>query len=69
MMLSIRGIGLRLLLAAMRDALVAERAAESDPRVRQELDILVTSRERAIGNRQVEHQLSLSPAVRHCGHR
>lgn len=48
-------------LAARRDALVAQRAAESDPRVRQDLDILIASRELAISRQQVEHQYLLDP--------
>ncbi len=48
-------------LTAMRDALVAPRAAESAPRVRQDLDILIASRELAISRQQVEHQYLLEP--------
>lgn len=48
-------------LAALRDALVTQRAIESDPRVRQDLDILIASRERAISRQQVEHQYLLGP--------
>ncbi len=48
-------------LGALRDVLVAQRASESDPRVRQDLDILIASRELAISRQQVEHQYLLGP--------
>ena len=48
-------------LTARRDALVAQRAAESDRRVRQDLDILIASRELAISQQQLEHQYLLRP--------
>lgn len=48
-------------LGAQRDALIAQRAAESDSKVRQDLDILIASRELAIAERQVEHRYILRP--------
>lgn len=48
-------------LHSIRAALVAERATESDPRVRQDLDILIASREIAISGQEVEHQYLLDP--------
>ena len=49
-------------LRAVREALVAQRAKESDSRVRQDLDILITSRERSISAQEVQHQYLLGPA-------
>ncbi len=48
-------------LGAQRDALIAQRATESDSRVRQDLDILIASRELAVSGLQVEHQFLLRP--------
>ena len=49
-------------LRAVRDALAAQRDKESDPRVRQDLDILIHSRELSISAQEVQHQYLIGPS-------
>jgi hypothetical protein len=49
-------------LKARRDSLIALRVSETDPKVLQDLEILIVSRERVIRQAEIEHQYLLSPA-------